>query len=168
MAGPAAGPRSPRCAATNPARKAVSSTGPAPTFSSKAHARASPGRTTATEERLHSYANSEPTPHGGTHVTGFRDGVAAAVNAYLRECRLLAEAAPDLSAAQIGDGLTAVVSVKPDRPEFSGSTRGMLAGTAVRVSVAEAVQDRLRTWLDKHPEHATAITDRIIHGTRQD
>ncbi|MFE2553664.1 hypothetical protein ACFXGI_34815 [Streptomyces sp. NPDC059355] len=92
------------------------------------------------EERLRSYANSEPTPYGGTHMAGFRDGVAAAVNAHVRERRLLAEADPDLSVDQIGDGLTAVVSVKLDRPEFSGSTRGVLGGAAMRTSVAEAVR----------------------------
>ncbi|MQY10232.1 DNA gyrase subunit B, novobiocin-resistant [Streptomyces sp. RB5] len=120
------------------------------------------------EERIQSYANSEPTPYGGTHMTGFRDGVAAAVNAHMRERRLLAEAAPDLSVDQIGDGLTAVVSVKLDRPEFSGSTHGMLGGAAVRTSVAKAVRECLGTWLERHPEQAAAIVGRIIQGAHQD
>ncbi|WP_324617223.1 hypothetical protein [Streptomyces sp. NRRL F-2580] len=119
-------------------------------------------------ERLQSYANSELTPYGGTHMAGFRDGVAAAVNAHVRERRLLAEAAPDLSVDQIGDGLTAVVSVKLDRPEFSGSTRGVLGGSAVRNSVAEAVREHLGTWLERHPEQAAAIVGRIIQGAGQD
>ncbi|WP_426402794.1 DNA gyrase subunit B [Streptomyces sp. R-07] len=120
------------------------------------------------EEQLHSYANSEPTPNGGTHMAGFRDGVAAAVNAHLRERRLLTEAAPDLSVDRIGDGLTAVVSVKLDRPEFSGSTRGMLGGAAVRASVSQAVREYLGTWLERHPEQAAAIACRITQDTRQD
>ncbi|OSZ57658.1 DNA gyrase subunit B [Streptomyces pharetrae CZA14] len=120
------------------------------------------------EERLRSYANSEPTPYGGTHMAGFRDGVAAAVNAHVRERRLLAEAAPDLSVDQVGDGLTAVVSVKLDRPEFSGSTRGVLGGAAVRTSVAEVVREHLGTWLERHPEQAAAIVGQIIQGARQD
>ncbi|MEF9886925.1 hypothetical protein [Streptomyces sp. P9-A4] len=120
------------------------------------------------EEWLQGYANSEPTPHGGTHMTGFRDGAAAAVNAHVRERRLLAEAAPDLSIDQIGAGLTAVVSVKLDRPEFSGSTRGVLDGAAVRTSVADAVREHLGTWLERHPEQAAAIIGRIIQGARQD
>ncbi|MFB6836190.1 hypothetical protein [Streptomyces sp. NPDC056361] len=61
-------------------------------------------------ERLHSYANSEPTPHDGTHMTEFRDGVAAAVNAHLRKRRLLAETAPNLSTAQITHGLSGCCS----------------------------------------------------------
>lgn len=115
------------------------------------------------EERLHSYANSEPTPYGGTHVAGFRDGLAAAVNAYAREGRLLAKAAPDLSADQICKGLTAVVSVKLDRPEFSGSTRRMLGSAAVHATLSEAVREHLGTWLARHPEQAAAILDGIIH-----
>ncbi|MFD7262204.1 DNA gyrase subunit B [Streptomyces sp. NPDC059874] len=119
-------------------------------------------------ERLQGYANSEPTPHGGTHMAGFRDGAAASVNAYVRERGLLAEAAPDLSIDQIGHRLTAVVSVKLDRPEFSGSTRGVLDGAAVRTSVADAVREHLGTWLERHPEQASAIVGRIIQGARQD
>ncbi|MCX5129977.1 ATP-binding protein [Streptomyces sp. NBC_00193] len=120
------------------------------------------------EERLQGYVNSEPTPHGGTHMAGFRDGTAAAVNTHVRERRLLAEAASDLSIDQIGDGLTAVVSVKLDRPEFSGSTRGVLDGAAVRTSVADAVREHLGTWLEQHPEQAAAIVGRIVQGARQD
>lgn len=119
------------------------------------------------DERLHGYANSNPTPHGGTHTAGFRDGVAAAVNAYVRERRLLPEEGPDLSADQIGNGLTAVVSVKLDQPEFTGSTRGVLDGSSVRTSVAEAVREHLGAWLERHPEQAAAIVGRIIQGARQ-
>ncbi|MFB7454852.1 hypothetical protein [Streptomyces sp. NPDC056194] len=73
-------------------------------------------------------------PNGGTHMTGFHDGVAAPVNAHLRKRRLLTETAPDLSPAQITGGLTTVMSVKLDRPEPSGSTPSMPAGTAARAS----------------------------------
>ncbi|MFF3606932.1 hypothetical protein [Streptomyces sp. NPDC002463] len=81
--------------------------------------------------------------------------------------RLLPEAAPDLSAAQITGGLAAVIPVKLDRPEFSGSTRGMLAGAAVRASLAQAVQNHLHTGLNACPEQATAITNHITHDTHQ-
>ncbi|MGW8357819.1 hypothetical protein [Streptomyces wedmorensis] len=65
-----------------------------------------PGVAPLPRERLHSYANSEPTPHDGTHMTGFRNGMAAAANAHLRKRRLLAETAPNLSTAQIAHGLS--------------------------------------------------------------
>ena len=113
------------------------------------------------EERIRGFANSRPTPYDGTHVEGFRDGVAAAVNAYAREHRLLTAAGPDLSADRIGEGLTAVVSVKLDFPEFVGAPRGTLGSAPVRGCVAEAVREHLGTWLEAHPEQAAAIIARI-------
>ena len=118
----------------------------------------------AREERVRSFANSQPTPYGGTHEAGFRDGVAAAINAYARQRRLLAAADPDLSADRIGEGLTAVVSVKLDRPEFHGATCGELGGAAVRACVGEAVREHLSTWLEGHPAQATAVVERIVRG----
>ncbi|WP_435191405.1 DNA gyrase subunit B [Streptomyces sp. bgisy126] len=114
------------------------------------------------EARLLSYANSTPTPQGGTHTVGFRDGLAAAINTHARERRLLAEATADLGVDRISDGLTAVVSVKLDRPEFSGAALGTLDGAAVRTGVAETVQAHLGTWLKRHPEQAAAVIGRIL------
>jgi DNA gyrase subunit B len=116
------------------------------------------------EARVRSFANSKPTPCGGTHVVGFRDGVTAAVNAYARKRRLLAHVDPDFSADRIAEGLTAVVSVKLDGPEFEGATRGTLGNGAVRNCVAEAVQELLGNWLEAHPEQAAAVIDRIVPG----
>ncbi|MGW4159513.1 DNA gyrase subunit B [Streptomyces sp. NPDC004788] len=119
------------------------------------------------EEQLRSFANSCPTPHGGTHEEGFRDGMAAAVGAYAREQRLLAPADPDPGAAHVGVGLTAVVSVKLDTPEFHGATRGVLGGTAVRRCVEQAVREGLGAWLGRHPEQAAALVGRIVRAARQ-
>ncbi|MFF7776301.1 DNA gyrase subunit B [Streptomyces tanashiensis] len=117
------------------------------------------------DDRVRGYANSEPTPEGGTHVAGFRDGVVAAINSYARKSRLLAEAGPALGADQIGQGLTAVVSVKLDHPEFSGSTRGKLGGgTSVHAGMEGAVVEHLGIWLEEHPEQAAAIVGRIGQG----
>ena len=120
------------------------------------------------QARVRSFANDRPTPGGGTHEMGFHDGVAAAVNAYARGRQLLPATAPDLSTARIGEGLTAVVSVKLDRPEFEGSTRGMLGCATVRACVGQAVQEHLGRWLDGHPEQAATVVDRIVQGARQD
>ncbi|MGW6977603.1 ATP-binding protein [Streptomyces sp. NPDC054952] len=117
------------------------------------------------EERLRSFANSRPTI-GGTHELGFRDGVVAAVNAYAREWLLLTETDPGLDADRVGEGLTAVVSVKLDHPEFEGSAHGVLGNPPVRTCVGQAVQERLGTWLEEHPEQASALVGRI-QGTRQ-
>ncbi|MFJ6632115.1 ATP-binding protein [Streptomyces sp. NPDC091376] len=117
------------------------------------------------EERVRGFANSRPTI-GGTHELGFRDGVAAAVTAYARERLLLKPTDPGLRADQFGEGLTAVVSVKLDHPEFKGPTRGVLGNPPVRTCVGQAVQEHLGTWLDGHPEHASAVFGRI-QGTCQ-
>ncbi|WP_432187258.1 ATP-binding protein [Streptomyces sp. Tue6028] len=110
--------------------------------------------------RVHSFANSSPTPEGGTHVAGFRDGAAAAVNTFARERQLLEATEPDIGADRIIECLTVVVSVKLDRPEFEGATRGLLGGAAVHACVQEAVQEHMGTWLEEHPKLAAAVIGR--------
>ncbi|MER5376260.1 DNA gyrase subunit B [Streptomyces sp. NPDC002553] len=114
------------------------------------------------EERLHSFANSRLTHEGGTHVDGFHDGVAAAVTAWARRRGLLTAQDAGPGADRITEGLTAVVSVKLDRPEFLGPIRGLLGGTQVRACVGQAVREHLGTWFQERPDRAAAIVDRII------
>ncbi|MFK8850360.1 hypothetical protein [Streptomyces sp. Ac-502] len=117
-------------------------------------------------ERMRSFASSRPTVDG-THVVGLRDGVAAAVTAYARKQGLLTAADPDVGADRIGEGLTAVVSVKLDRPEFQGATRSVLGDSDVRDCVGQAVQDHLGRWLTEDPERAAAAIDRIVQRARR-
>ncbi|MGA5412058.1 ATP-binding protein [Streptomyces lavendulocolor] len=119
------------------------------------------------EKRIQSFANSRPTING-THVVGFRNGMTAALTAYAREQGLLTVTEPDFGTDRIGEGLTAVVSVKLDRPEFEGSTHGVLGNTEVRDCVEQAVQDHLGRWLRENPERAAAVIDRIVQGARRD
>ncbi|MFF7053685.1 DNA gyrase subunit B [Streptomyces griseorubiginosus] len=114
------------------------------------------------EERVRGFANGVPTLEGSTHLLGFRDGLAAAVGAYARERRLLTAADPDPCTDRIGQGLTAVVSVKLDRPEFLGATRGTLGNPAARPCVAETVRDHLGAWFAEHPEQAGAVVRRFL------
>lgn len=116
------------------------------------------------EERIRSFANGRPTPRGGTHEAGLRDGVAAALGAYARKRLLPAAPDPVPTAEQVCAGLTAVVSVKLDRPEFHGSTWDVLGDDTVRVCVARAVRDHLGAWLEQHPEQAAAVVGRLVHG----
>ncbi|KQV12647.1 DNA gyrase subunit B [Kitasatospora sp. Root107] len=122
---------------------------------------------TSREARVLGFVNSRPTSGDGTHEMGFRDGMAAAVNGYARERRLLTEADPDLGVDRIGEGLTAVVSVKLDCPEFEFSPRDRLGNASVRACVGQAVQEHLREWLDGHPEQAAAIIGRITRDAHQ-
>ncbi|WP_052509117.1 hypothetical protein [Kitasatospora griseola] len=91
------------------------------------------------EPQIATFANSRRT-HGGTHLEGFRDGVAAVLG-------------PDAR-------LTAVVSVKLDEPSYEGCRREILGNTPVRACVAEAVQQALETWRDENPERAAEVTTR--------
>ncbi|WP_328440386.1 DNA gyrase subunit B [Streptomyces sp. NBC_00444] len=120
--------------------------------------------------RIRSFANSRATPEGGTHLDGFRDGVAAAVTAYARK-RGLPAADPDTCADRLGEGLggrtdlaglTAVVSVKLDHPEYLGATRGRLDNTDVRACVGEAVRDHLGNWFEEQPKRAAEVVGRIV------
>lgn len=119
------------------------------------------------DERVQGFANSRPT-NGGTHTVGFRDGMAAAATAYAREQGLLTPTDPDIGADRISAGLTAVVSVKLDRPDFWGSTRGVLGNSEVRDCVGQAVQDHLGRWLKEDPERAAAVIAQIVQGARRD
>ncbi|MEF9915352.1 DNA gyrase subunit B [Streptomyces sp. P5-A9] len=119
------------------------------------------------QEQIRSFANSRATRQGGTHVDGFRDGVRAAVTAYARERGLLA-ADDDPSADRITKGLTAVVSVKLDRPEYLGATHELLGNTDVRGCVRQAVREHLGNWLEEQSEHATQVVDPILRNTHQD
>ncbi|MFE6973744.1 ATP-binding protein [Streptomyces sp. NPDC057682] len=116
-------------------------------------------------ERVRSYANGRPTL-GGTHVTGFRRGAAAALTAYARERGILTPSDPDIDPEGIGTGLTAVVSVKLDRPEFEGSTRGVLGNAEVTKCLEDAVRDRLGKRLREDPEGAAAVGP-IVRGARR-
>ncbi|WP_018549537.1 ATP-binding protein [Streptomyces sp. LaPpAH-108] len=113
------------------------------------------------DERIATYANSLPTTGGGTHELGFRDGLATALTACARERQLLSSSDPGFTPAQLGAGLTAVVSVKLDQPEFEGPTRNRLSNPPVRACVTEAVREHLTAWLRTNPAHATAVLARI-------
>ncbi|WP_256094555.1 DNA gyrase subunit B [Streptomyces sp. EN27] len=120
------------------------------------------------DERVRSFANSAPTPEGGTHEEGFRIGVAAALTEHALRRGLLKAGDPELGADRVGEGLTAVVSVRLDRPEYHGSTRGRLGGATVRHGVEQGVREHLGSWLDRHPERAAAIIGRITRDTDSD
>ncbi|MFD3465454.1 ATP-binding protein [Streptomyces sp. NPDC058682] len=120
------------------------------------------------EERVRSFVNSMATPYGGTHEAGLRDGVAAALDAYARARGLLTAADPGIGADRIGEGLTAIVSVKLDHPEFVGATRGVLGNGPVRACVGEAVREHLGAWLEQNPKQAVDVITEILRADALD
>ncbi|MFC9820266.1 DNA gyrase subunit B [Streptomyces erythrochromogenes] len=120
------------------------------------------------EERVRGFVNSMATLNGGTHETGLREGVAAAVDAYARAQGLLTAADPEVRADRVGADLTAVVSVKLDHPELIDCTRRSLGNVAVRACVAEAVREHLGTWLEEHPREAGKVVARILRAPVRD
>ncbi|MFI5738479.1 DNA gyrase subunit B [Streptomyces anulatus] len=114
-------------------------------------------------ECVRGFANSRATRQGGTHVDGFRDGVVAAVTAYARGQGLLT-GDDALCADRIGDGLTAVVSVKLDHPEYLGATHELLGNTEVRGCVGEAVREHLGNWFEEQPKSAAEVVDRVLRN----
>ncbi|MFE7181321.1 hypothetical protein [Streptomyces erythrochromogenes] len=120
------------------------------------------------EERVRGFVNSMATHNGGTHETGLREGIAAAVDAYARAHGLLTATDPALRADRVGADLTAVVSVKLDDPELTDCTRRTLGNTAVRACVAEAVREHLGSWLEEHPREAEEAVSRILRAPVRD
>ncbi|MGZ9929035.1 DNA gyrase subunit B [Streptomyces sp. NC-S4] len=116
------------------------------------------------QERIRSFVNSTATPYGGTHEAGLREGVVAALDAYARARGLLTAAEPGLGADRIGEGLTAVVSVKLDHPEFVGATHGELDNAPVRACVAEAVREHLGDWLEQNPGQAESVVTELLRA----
>ncbi|MFE5806410.1 hypothetical protein [Streptomyces sp. NPDC056491] len=109
------------------------------------------------EEDVRGFTNSLATDTG-THEAGLREGVAAAIDAYAR-ARVLQTAAD-----RIGEGLTAVVSVKLDDPDFVDFARREPGGDAVRACVARAVREHLGARFEAHPEQAAAVITPVLRA----
>ncbi|WP_235438954.1 hypothetical protein [Streptomyces yangpuensis] len=112
--------------------------------------------------------DEQAAPYGKFNEEPIRPELEHAVTAYAREQGLLRPTDPDIGADRIGAGLTAVVSVKLDRPDFEGATHGVLGNSEVRDCVGQAVQDHLGRWLKEDPERAAAVIDQIVQGARRD
>ena len=117
-------------------------------------------------ETIFSYANNINTVEGGMHLVGFRTAVGNAVNAYARKRSILKESDPNLSTDDCLEGLTAVVSVKLEEPQFEGQTKTKLGNSKVRGIVYGLVGERLEFFFEENPKHARAIIDKCMQAQR--
>jgi DNA gyrase subunit B len=117
-------------------------------------------------DQIYSYANNIGTIEGGMHLQGFRQAVTTTVNGYARKRGTLKESDNSLSTDDIFEGLTAVVSVKLQDPQFEGQTKTKLGNARVRSIVAGLVGERLDFFLEENPKYARAIVDKCMQAQR--
>jgi DNA gyrase subunit B len=117
-------------------------------------------------EVVYSYANNINTIEGGMHLTGFRTAVSGKVNEYGRKRGMLKESDPNLSTDDCMEGLTAIVSVKLQDPQFEGQTKTKLGNAKIRPIVYALVSERLDFFMEENPKFARAIVDKCMQAQR--
>ncbi|MBK6283245.1 MAG: DNA topoisomerase (ATP-hydrolyzing) subunit B [Draconibacterium sp.] len=117
---------------------------------------------TSYSENIHSYVNNINTIEGGTHLTGFRRGLTRTLKNYADQSGMLSKMKFDISGDDFREGLTAVISVKVQEPQFEGQTKTKLGNSEVSVSVDQAVSDMLKNYLEENPKDARTIVGKVI------
>jgi DNA gyrase subunit B len=117
---------------------------------------------TGYSENLHSYVNNINTIEGGTHVAGFRRALTRTLKNYAEKSGLLKNVKIEISGDDFREGLTAVISVKVQEPQFEGQTKTKLGNNDVMGAVDICVGDMLNNYLEEHPKEAKKIVDKVI------
>jgi len=117
-------------------------------------------------ELVLSYANNINTIEGGTHLAGFRAAVTRCINDYARKYKYLKEKDAALSGDDVREGLTGIVSVKLERPQFESQTKIKLGTSEVRGFVESATNDNLNAYLEEHPKEAKIIIEKCLQASR--
>lgn len=117
---------------------------------------------TSFTENVFSYVNNINTKEGGTHLAGFRRGLTQTLKNYAEMTGMLSKLKFDINSDDFREGLTAVVSVKVQEPQFEGQTKTKLGNTEVGTAVSQAVSAALSNYLEEHPKDAKAIVDKVI------
>lgn len=113
-----------------------------------------------------SFANCVNTIDGGTHMTGFRSALTRALNDYAHKTKILKDDDPNLVGDDVREGLTAVISVKLQDPQFEGQTKGKLGNIEIKSIVESVVGDELALYLEEHPDDAKKILDKCITASK--
>ena len=119
----------------------------------------------AYNEGAYSFVNNINTPEGGTHLTGFKNAITKTFNAYAKTNKLIKDT-ESLSGEDIREGLTVVVSVKIENPQFEGQTKQKLGNSEARGAVENIVSDQLMIYLEQHPQVAKMILEKSILAQR--
>ena len=117
---------------------------------------------TSYSENLHTYVNNINTHEGGTHLAGFRRGLTRTLKSYAEKSGLLAKVKLEINGDDFREGLTAVISVKVQEPQFEGQTKTKLGNNEVMGAVDIAVSEMLNNYLEEHPKQARQIVDKVI------
>jgi len=117
---------------------------------------------TSYNENIHSYVNNINTIEGGTHLAGFRRGLTRTLKKYAEDSKMLEKLKIEISGDDFREGLTAVISIKVQEPQFEGQTKTKLGNNEVMGSVDMAVGEALGNYLEENPKAARIIVDKVI------
>lgn len=117
-------------------------------------------------EGSYSFVNNITTPEGGTHLTGFKNALTKTFNDYAKTNKLIKENDQNLSGDDIREGLTAIISVKIENPQFEGQTKQKLGNSEARGAVENIVSDQLMIYLEQHPQVAKIIVEKSLMSQR--
>ena len=117
-------------------------------------------------ENVYTFVNNINTPEGGTHLTGFKNALTKTFNDYARKNKLLKENEESLSGEDIREGLTAIISVKIENPQFEGQTKQKLGNSEARTAVDNIVSEQLTYFLEQNPSVAKSICEKSILAQR--
>jgi len=121
---------------------------------------------TSYTENIQAYVNNINTHEGGTHLSGFRRGLTNTLKKYATESGMLAKEKIEIDGDDFREGLTAVVSVKVQEPQFEGQTKTKLGNREVTAPVSQGVSTMLSNYLEEHPAEAKIIVDKVILAAR--
>ncbi len=113
-------------------------------------------------ENIHSYVNNINTHEGGTHLAGFRRGLTRTLKSYADKSGMLSKLKFDISGDDFREGLTAIISVKVQEPQFEGQTKTKLGNNEVMGAVDQLVSELLTNYLEEHPKEARTIVNKVI------
>ncbi len=117
-------------------------------------------------EVVDSFVNNIKTPEGGTHLTGFKNALTKTFNDYAKKNKMIKDSEQSLSGDDIREGLTAIVSVKIEDPQFEGQTKQKLGNTVARSAVDSIVSEQLEIFLEQNPAVAKVICEKSILAQR--